>query len=264
MEQMIADTVEAADYLRARFGQDRILLLGHSWGSYLGSRSPPPRRTGSSPMSGWHRSRISCAPSHGAGRILIGAYRERGDAAMVRRLKGAPVSMENGLSPEWMRLRDRAMHGMGVGHTHDMNSVITGIFMPVWRVRAYTVMDKINVWRGKLWSRPFFWDDLLKDDLSKRLTEFELPVYLLRRSLRLHRQSQAFPRVFRSNRRASEAVLRLRELRAQPAVRGACAATQILLEDVMGGSNGGMNSPLAETNGHRPDTGQTNEAGETR
>lgn len=33
---MIADTIEVADYLRDRFGQDRILLLGHSWGSYLG------------------------------------------------------------------------------------------------------------------------------------------------------------------------------------------------------------------------------------
>ena len=36
MERMIADTIEVADHLRARFGQDRIILLGHSWGSYLG------------------------------------------------------------------------------------------------------------------------------------------------------------------------------------------------------------------------------------
>jgi pimeloyl-ACP methyl ester carboxylesterase len=36
LDRMIADTIEVMDYLRARFGQDRILLLGHSWGSYLG------------------------------------------------------------------------------------------------------------------------------------------------------------------------------------------------------------------------------------
>jgi pimeloyl-ACP methyl ester carboxylesterase len=58
-----------------------------------------------------------------------------------------------------------------------MRTVITGIFLPVWRMRAYTVMDKINVWRGKLWSRPFFWEDLLRDDLAARLTDFDLPVY---------------------------------------------------------------------------------------
>ena len=36
MDQMISDTIEVADYLRDRFEQERILLLGHSWGSYLG------------------------------------------------------------------------------------------------------------------------------------------------------------------------------------------------------------------------------------
>jgi pimeloyl-ACP methyl ester carboxylesterase len=69
------------------------------------------------------------------------------------------------------------MHQAGVGHTRDIDSVITGIFLPVWRVRAYTLWDKINVWRGKIWSRPFFWEDLLRDDLSTRLTTLDLPVY---------------------------------------------------------------------------------------
>jgi hypothetical protein len=80
---------------------------------------------------------------------LLSVYRARGDAGMVRRLEAAPVSMQDGLSPAWMRLRDAAMHKAGVGHARDINSVITGIFLPVWRVRAYTVIDKINVWRGK-------------------------------------------------------------------------------------------------------------------
>ena len=177
MAQMISDTIEVADYLRNRFGQDRIILLGHSWGSYLGiqvAAAAPDRflaYVGMAQIAHQLRSEIM------AHDYLLGVYRERGDAAMVRRLEAAPVSMETGLSPAWMWLRDAAMHGAGVGHTRDISSVITGIFLPIWQVRAYTVMDKINVWRGKLWSRPFFWEDLLRDDLSTRLTEFELPVY---------------------------------------------------------------------------------------
>jgi pimeloyl-ACP methyl ester carboxylesterase len=34
--QAVADTVALADYLRERFGQQRIYLLGNSWGSTLG------------------------------------------------------------------------------------------------------------------------------------------------------------------------------------------------------------------------------------
>jgi pimeloyl-ACP methyl ester carboxylesterase len=179
MAQMIADTIEVADYLRDRFGQERILLLGHSWGSYLGiqvAAAAPDRflaYVGMAQIAHQLRSEVL------AHAYMIDAYRAQGDGAMVRRLESAPVTMNDGLSPAWMRLRDHAMHKIGVGQTRDMRSVITGIFLPVWRVEAYTVMDKINVWRGKLWSRPFFWEALLGDDLSLRLTDFDLPVYFL-------------------------------------------------------------------------------------
>ncbi|GAA1750976.1 hypothetical protein GCM10009767_07450 [Kocuria aegyptia] len=36
VEQMVADTVEVTDYLRNRFGQEKIYLVGSSWGTTLG------------------------------------------------------------------------------------------------------------------------------------------------------------------------------------------------------------------------------------
>jgi len=38
IERMHADTLEMVNYLRQRFGQDKIFVLGHSWGSILGLR----------------------------------------------------------------------------------------------------------------------------------------------------------------------------------------------------------------------------------
>ena len=35
-EQYIADTLAVTDYLRRRFGQDRIYLMGHSGGTFFG------------------------------------------------------------------------------------------------------------------------------------------------------------------------------------------------------------------------------------
>ncbi len=36
LEQAVSDTIEVAEYLRARFGKDRIYVLGSSWGTTLG------------------------------------------------------------------------------------------------------------------------------------------------------------------------------------------------------------------------------------
>jgi pimeloyl-ACP methyl ester carboxylesterase len=237
MAQMISDTVEVADYLRTRFGQDRILLLGHSWGAYLGVQVAAAAPDRFSAYVGMAQIVHQLESEIMARAYMIEAYRARGDEAMVRRLEAASVSMEEGTSPEWMRLRDTAMHRIGVGHTRDIDSVVTGIFLPMWRVRAYTVAEKINIWRGKLWSRPFFWDNLLRDDLSARLTEFALPVYFF---VGRHDQT-ANPELSRAYFEAIEAPVKgfymFENSAHSPLFEEPVRATEILLQDVLLGKN---------------------------
>jgi len=179
VEQMMSDTVAVADDLRERFGQDRIYLLGHSWGSFLGiqvAAAAPDRfhaYIGMGQLS--HQLRAEMA----AHDYLLDAYQAIGDTGMVRKLRAAPVNMAEGTSDAWMRLRDAAMHGVGVGTTRDMRSVITGIFLPAWQSRAYTLGEKINIWRGKSWSRRILWDEVLHTDLSTRVNRLEIPAYFL-------------------------------------------------------------------------------------
>ena len=37
LDQMLADTIEVVDYLRQRFGQEKIFVIGKSWGSEIGA-----------------------------------------------------------------------------------------------------------------------------------------------------------------------------------------------------------------------------------
>jgi pimeloyl-ACP methyl ester carboxylesterase len=175
--QMIADTIAVTHYLRQRFGKDRIYLLGHSWGSFLGiqvaAAAPELYHAyiGMAQVSWQLRSEVR------AHRYMLDQYRARGDAAMVRRLMAAPASMTEGLSPAYLRLRDAAMHGLGVGTTRDMASVITGVFVPVWRCRAYTLGEKVNIWRGMSYSRGFLWNNFIETDLTTHIQNLDLPVY---------------------------------------------------------------------------------------
>jgi pimeloyl-ACP methyl ester carboxylesterase len=175
--QMIADTVAVADHLRDRFGQDRSLLLGHSWGSFLGIQvaAAAPERfhayIGVGQVSWQLRSEVM------AREYLLDRYRAQGDRAMVRKIEAAPASLSDGLSKAWLRLRDTAMHGLRVGTTRDMTSVITGVFLPVWQCRAYTLQDKVAIWRGLAFSRRHLWDDFIATDLTALVDTLDLPVY---------------------------------------------------------------------------------------
>lgn len=80
---------------------------------------------------------------------MLAAYRDRGDLGMVRALETAPVSMTDDTPPAYLQVRDKAMHRLGIGTTHDMGSVITGIFLPSWRSPEYTLREKLGLWRGE-------------------------------------------------------------------------------------------------------------------
>jgi pimeloyl-ACP methyl ester carboxylesterase len=84
------------------------------------------------------------------------------------------------LPADYEVLRDEYMHGAGIGTTHEMKSVITGIFLPSWQFRGYTLAEKVNLWLGKIYSRSRdfgLWETMLTADLSQQLTELDIPVY---------------------------------------------------------------------------------------
>lgn len=128
VERFVDDTVAVTDYLRQRFDQDRIYLLGHSWGSYialLAAARAPERYALYLGRAQMVHQMESEAIAHD---YMLATYREPGDARMVRRLEVAFVTMSGGTPARYLKVRDTAMHRVGIGTTHDMTSVITGIF----------------------------------------------------------------------------------------------------------------------------------------
>jgi pimeloyl-ACP methyl ester carboxylesterase len=97
---------------------------------------------------------------------------------MVRRLEAAPVTMSGGTPDAYLAVRDEAMHSLGIGTTHDMHSVVSGIVIPSLTSREYTVAEKVNMWRGKSSSGvSMLWATMISTDLNRELPEIGLPVY---------------------------------------------------------------------------------------
>ncbi len=59
LEQMISDTLAVTNYLRQRFGKEKIYLMGHSGGTFIGIQAAARPLSCISPTLGWNRSRIN-------------------------------------------------------------------------------------------------------------------------------------------------------------------------------------------------------------
>ena len=238
VEQFIADTLAVTDYLRERFDQDKIYLLGHSWGSFVGiqvaARAPERYHAylGMAQMAHQLRSEQLAYD------FLVAAYKDRGDLGMVRALEKAPVSMTGGTPPAYLRVRDRAMHRLGVGTTHDMRSVITGIFLPSWRSPEYTLKEKLDLWRGRAFSRRFgLWEQIIGVDLTRVVPTLELPVYFFHGAYDFtcsYRLAEAY---FRTLRAPVKGFYRFDGSAHSPILEEPALAREILTTDVLAGTN---------------------------
>jgi pimeloyl-ACP methyl ester carboxylesterase len=178
LEQMISDTLEVTNYLRHRFGQEKIYLMGHSGGTFIGIQAAARAPELYYAYLGMAQISHQLKSERLAYEYMLKQFQENGNTKMARKLEAAPVTMTDGTPDAYLALRDEAMHSLGIGTTHDMDSVITGIFLPSLTSRDYTLLEKVNMWRGKSRSGvSSLWKTILATDLSKQVTELEIPVY---------------------------------------------------------------------------------------
>jgi pimeloyl-ACP methyl ester carboxylesterase len=176
LDQMMADTKELTNYLRNRFGQEKIYLMGRSGGTFFGiqvaARAPELYHAyiGIGQMSN------HLASERQSYEYILKKYREMKHWNMVRKLEAAPVT--DVVPVGYLKLRDRAMHSLGIGTTHDMKSVMTGMFIPSLTCKEYTLKEKINLWRGKARSGVHpLWNTILSTDLTQEVNDINIPVY---------------------------------------------------------------------------------------
>jgi pimeloyl-ACP methyl ester carboxylesterase len=96
---------------------------------------------------------------------------------LLRKLEAAPPTMTVPLPAAYDALRDPYMHELGIGTTRDMKSVLTGVFLRSWQSREYTLREKISLWRGKFFSMSMLRDKAFSTDLTRQVTELDIPVY---------------------------------------------------------------------------------------
>lgn len=178
-EQVVADTLALTDYLRRRFGQDKIYLMGHSGGTLIGIQAAAQAPEKYRAYIGVAQISYQLRSEQLAHAYMLERFKESGNADMARKLEAAPVGDSVPLPDAYSAVRDVAMHELGIGTTHDMRSIVTGLLLESFRGPEYTLGEKIGMWRGKIFSGSRLWNEELATDLTRKVTRLEVPVYFL-------------------------------------------------------------------------------------
>ncbi len=186
VDQIIADTHDLTQYLKDRFSQKKIYLLGHSWGSFLGIRvaslSPDDYYAyiGTGQLGNQANSELESY------QFVLQKAHEMNNEEAIQQLEamGTPVggmygeSMEESLK-NMMIQRNWVMEFGGAAHNMNRSSVGALLIKPLLLFREYSIADKMSYFPEASRSSSLMWPDVVAYDLTEEITELEVPVYIL-------------------------------------------------------------------------------------
>lgn len=179
--QLASDAIEVTNYLRKRFGKEKIYIMAHSGGTVIGLLAVQKEPDLFYAYIGMGQITNQLASEKLAYKFMLDKYTADGNQKRINELKKYPVfvSDTNIRSYYQSPIRDKYMHELGIGTTHKMQSVFWEIFIPSWTCKAYTLKEKINIWKSKFSFLPKtnIVNEMLETDFSATVPPLDIPVY---------------------------------------------------------------------------------------
>jgi len=179
IRQFISDTNELTLYLLNKFNKDRLILAGHSWGSVIGALS-----AAKYPELYYCYIGIGQIADMKENEIL--SYRWTLDQARINKDKNAVKALEKIGEPpykgNWQAktITQRRYLGKFGGEFHSSRNGAFGIVIKNLVFSSeYSLIDRINFFRGILGSMKLLWPELLEINLFELIKEFKIPFYLV-------------------------------------------------------------------------------------
>ena len=175
LPQFIADIDVVVDHLRAKFGRERITLLGHSWGSLLGTM-----------YAAAHPEKVSAYI--GTGQIADMTDNERvsyefalAEATRRQHAQAMEELTEIGPPPysvEATLIQRQWLTEFGGGLTHDGRSQASLAWVAL-SMPEFNLLDLIALIRSAFFALDHLWEGLASANLDRTLLTFDVPVFFI-------------------------------------------------------------------------------------
>jgi pimeloyl-ACP methyl ester carboxylesterase len=179
VEQMVDDVYKMTKYLQKRFGKNKIYLLAHSWGTYLGVKTIEEYPNEYAAYIGISQITNQLESERLADDYLLQHAFAIGETKSVKELQKFDRNAEDFPNHEYLTsIRSELLEKYGVGTIRD-NSSMSKLVNDVFGFEGYTISQKINFGRGSKFHTKHLFPYLFRDNLFQSSTSFNLPVYFL-------------------------------------------------------------------------------------
>lgn len=179
IDQMVEDTREMTEILIERYDTDKIYLMGHSWGSYLGVKTIEAYPEYYKAYIGTGQVTDQLLSEQLAYDYMLNHAREIGDEKAIRELtrydKNAPDFPSNDYL---LSCRIKYMNKYGIGLIHE-DASLNDITKDILFFKGYTLSDKWGYLKGNRLSQSQLFHHVIEDNLFESSNSFKVPVFVI-------------------------------------------------------------------------------------
>ena len=177
VEQFVEDARQMTDYLQCRFKQERIYLMGHSWGTYLGIKTIQKYPENYVAYIGIGQISNQLESEKLAYGYLKQLVAERNDKKTLEKLEQYDIEAPDFPTTDYLMATRGVMNQYGIGMMHQ-NASMFKLIKNVLFFNGYTLSEKINYTKGSLLSLQLFFNTMI-DNLFISSASLDVPVYLM-------------------------------------------------------------------------------------
>ena len=177
--QMVEDTRQMTEYLQRRFNQDKIYLIGHSWGSYLGVKTVEKYPENYVAYIGIGQVTNQIESEKLAYDYMLQHAMEIDEKLAVKDLQKFDKNADNFPTQEYlMTVRSLLMNKYGIGFAHENPPSMIDMAKIILSFKGYTLSEKRDYLRGMMFSQTTVWNNVVEDNLFESSTTFQVPIYI--------------------------------------------------------------------------------------
>lgn len=178
LEQLVDDTIVLTEYLLERFGKEKIYLMAHSGGTFLGANVIDKAPELYEAYIGIAQMSDQFLSEKMAYEYMLNHFRETKSKNWVDSFDSFSFTDQSKIPKEYLKIRDAAMHELGIGTMRNMRNIAADLFLPSLYFSEYTLSEKFYLWYGKSKSGVHqIWEKMIQTNLMEDKNNFKIPVY---------------------------------------------------------------------------------------